>query len=146
MNKEIGFIWQGFFLLLVVLTGIGAVRVLASMRVAEPMVVEIGCGTVADPEMLYRSRISGDGKELFSNNCATCHQVMKDMTGPALKGIEDRVKDRKLLYSWIRNSPAVLKSGNSYFTDLYNQWNKTPMNVFPNLSDGEIEAILAYVR
>lgn len=147
MNKEIGYIWQGFFLLLVVLSGMGMVRLLASMREAEPVVVmEPWCGTVADSSMIRRASISGDGKKLFDENCASCHNVMKDMTGPALIGIEDRVKDRKLLYNWIRNSPAVLKSGNRYFTDLYSQWNKTPMNVFPNLSDGEIEAILAYIR
>jgi hypothetical protein len=72
--------------------------------------------------------------------------VDKDLTGPALKGIEDRVKDKQLLYKWIRNSPAVLKSGDRYFTDLYSQWNQTPMNVFPNLSDEEIADILSYIR
>ncbi len=87
-----------------------------------------------------------DGKALFDNNCATCHKVDKDLTGPALKGIEDRVKDKKLLHEWIRNNPKVIASGNPYFTKLYNDWGKTPMNVFPNLTDAEIDAILKYIR
>jgi cytochrome c551/c552 len=87
-----------------------------------------------------------DGAKLFQDNCATCHKVDKDLTGPALKGIEDRVKDKKLLHDWIRNNSKVIASGNKYFVDLYNKWNKTPMNVFPQLTDPEIEAILKYVR
>lgn len=67
------------------------------------------------------------------------------MTGPALKGIEERVKDKALLHAWIRNNGAVLKSGNKYFNDLYAKWNKTPMNLFPSLEDKEIDAILKYV-
>lgn len=87
-----------------------------------------------------------DGAKLFQDNCATCHGVFKDLTGPALKGVEDRVKDKKLLHAWIKNNQAVLASGDKYFNELFVKWNKTPMNVFPNLGDDEIEAILKYVR
>jgi mono/diheme cytochrome c family protein len=86
-----------------------------------------------------------DGATLFKDNCATCHRVEKDLTGPALKGVEDRVKDKKLLHDWIRNNAKVLASGNKYFNDLYNKWAKTPMNVFPTLTDPEIDAILKYI-
>ena len=76
-----------------------------------------------------------DGKALFQTNCASCHHPTKVVTGPALKGINDRVADTKLLHSWIRNNGAVLATGNKYFNDLYVQYNKTPMNLFPGLSD-----------
>jgi mono/diheme cytochrome c family protein len=87
-----------------------------------------------------------DGATLFKDNCATCHRVDKPLTGPALQGVEDRVKDKKLLHDWIRNNSKVLSSGNKYFNDLFNTWNKTAMNVFPALTDPEIDAILKYVR
>ena len=87
-----------------------------------------------------------DGKALFQQNCASCHAVNKALTGPALAGIEERVPDKKLLHAWIRNNQAVLATGNKYFTDLYAQWNKTAMNLFPNLTDGEIDAMLAYIK
>mgnify|MGYP001206778766 CR=1 FL=1 len=93
-----------------------------------------------------QSVFAQDGKSLFQQNCASCHAVHKDLTGPKLAGIEERVPDKKLLYDWIRNNQAVLKSGNKYFNDLYNQWNKTPMNPFPNLSDEEIGAIISYIN
>ena len=87
-----------------------------------------------------------DGKALFQSNCASCHSVFKQVTGPALRGVTGRVPDNKLLHAWIHNNATVLASGNKYFTDLFNQFSKTPMNTFPNLSDAEIDAILKYIE
>ncbi|MFT3825616.1 MAG: cytochrome c [Chitinophagaceae bacterium] len=85
------------------------------------------------------------GERLFLDNCGVCHSMAKDIDGPSLKGIRDRIKDSALLYEWIRNSPAVLQSGNAYFNQLFKKWNRTPMSTFPGLTDNEIEAILDYV-
>jgi hypothetical protein len=60
--------------------------------------------------------------------------------------VEERVPDKKKLYAWIRNNQAVLKTGDPYFTAVYNQFNKTPMNLFPELENADIENILAYIR
>jgi cytochrome c551/c552 len=87
-----------------------------------------------------------DGKALFQSNCASCHNPVKIVTGPALKGVTERVPDKKLLHDWIHNNNKVLASGNPYFTALFNQFNKTPMNTFPSLTDTEIDAILKYVE
>ena len=87
-----------------------------------------------------------DGKALFQSDCASCHNPIKKVTGPALKGVSARVPDQKLLHSWIRNNAAVLASGNKYFNDLYNEYSKTPMNTFPQLTDAEIDAIIKYVE
>ncbi len=86
-----------------------------------------------------------DGKALFQSNCAQCHNPVKVVTGPALKGVDSRVTDKKLLHDWIHNNAKVLASGNKYFTDLYNQYGKTPMNIFTQLTDPEIDAIIKYV-
>jgi mono/diheme cytochrome c family protein len=87
-----------------------------------------------------------DGAALFKEKCATCHRIDKDLTGPALAGIEQRVPDKKLLHAWIHNNQAVLASGNPYFTKLFQDWNRTPMNVFTELDEPQIEAILKYIR
>ena len=87
-----------------------------------------------------------DGKALFQSNCASCHNPFKVITGPALQGVTSRVPDKTLLHAWIHNNQKVLASGNPYFTALFNQFNKTPMNVFPDLSDKDIDAILNYVE
>jgi len=87
-----------------------------------------------------------DGKALFSANCASCHHPLKDGTGPALKGVDGRVPNQEWLYKWIKNSAAVIASGDKYAVNLYNEWNKTAMTAFPNLKNEEIDAIIAYVN
>lgn len=88
-----------------------------------------------------------DGKALFSQNCASCHAIKKDLTGPALAGVEERWGgDRKKLHAWIHNSTAFLKTGDKYANDLYNKYNKVQMNLFPNLPDKDIDAILDYIK
>ncbi len=88
-----------------------------------------------------------NGKALFSANCASCHAVNKDLTGPALAGVEGRWGgDRKKLHAWIRNSTAFLKTGDKYANELYLKYNKVQMSVFTGLSDPEIDAILDYVK
>ncbi len=87
-----------------------------------------------------------DGKALFQNNCASCHNPIKDATGPALKGVEGRVPSKDWLYAWIKNSATLIASGDEYANNIYNEWNKTAMTAFPGLKNEEIDAILAYVE
>src|SRR5580700_10018385 len=87
-----------------------------------------------------------DGKALFVQNCAQCHNPIRDVTGPALKGVTSRVPDSNLLHKWIHNNRAVLASGNKYFNDLFDKYGKVSMNLFPALTDQEIDAILNYVE
>lgn len=87
-----------------------------------------------------------DGKALFSSNCASCHAVNKQLTGPALAGVEDRWPDKTKLYAWIKNNQAFLKTGDKYANDLYIQYNKTSMNLFPQLTNKEIDAMLVYIK
>lgn len=148
MNKELQYVGQGFLLLLVVLAGMKTVQVLGSIEVSEkPPTNEFFCATESIPVREGKlDELATKGKALFQENCAACHNVDKDLTGPALQGVEDRVKDKKLLFAWIRNNAAVLKAGEPYFSRLFKEWNQTPMSSFPNLTDEEIEQILAYTR
>ena len=90
--------------------------------------------------------IAQDGKTLFQTNCASCHQVHKKLTGPALAGVEERWPNKKNLYAWIRNSAAFLKTGDAYANNLYNEYNKVAMNQFTALTDKEIDALLGYIK
>jgi len=83
---------------------------------------------------------------LFQANCAQCHNPIRDVTGPALQGVTTRVPDSTLLHKWIHNNQAVLASGNKYFNALFVKYNRTSMNLFPTLSDNDIDAILKYVE
>lgn len=85
-----------------------------------------------------------DGEALFNANCKACHAVKEKVVGPALEGVETR-HDHAWLLKWIKNSQAVIKSGDEKAIKLFNDNNKVAMPPF-NLKDAEIDAILAYVK
>lgn len=89
------------------------------------------------------------GKSLFNANCAACHQLDKKMTGPALRNVEQRLSDdegldRDWIYAWVRNSSGVIKSGDAYANKVYNEFGGAAMTAFPQLSDEDLNNILAY--
>ncbi len=90
-----------------------------------------------------------NGKQLFNQNCAACHSLDRKMTGPALANVEQRLADdhgldKDWLYTWIRNSPGMISSGDDYAVQIYNEYNQAMMTPFPTLSDEDLEDILAY--
>ncbi|MCE7062820.1 c-type cytochrome [Dyadobacter sp. CY343] len=85
------------------------------------------------------------GETLFKNNCAQCHAVTDErVVGPGLKGVSSR-HDFAWLAKWVRNSQAVIASGDPYGVKIYNEYSKAQMTSFPNLSDDDIKGIFAYV-
>ena len=89
------------------------------------------------------------GKSLFNANCAACHKLDKKMTGPALRNVEARLAeteglDREWFYAWIKNSAGVIKSGDAYANKIYNEYGGAAMTAFPQLSNEDIDNILAY--
>ncbi|NNC50177.1 MAG: c-type cytochrome [Flaviramulus sp.] len=89
------------------------------------------------------------GKSLFNANCAACHQLDKKMTGPALRNVEARLSDehgldREWINAWIRNSAGVIKSGDTYANKIYDEYGGAAMTAMPQLSDDDINNILAY--
>ena len=87
-----------------------------------------------------------DGKAIFQANCASCHNPLKDATGPALKGVDARVPSKEWIHNWVHNPSGVIASGDKYANDLYIKWNKTQMTAFPQLSNEEIDAVVTYVN
>lgn len=89
----------------------------------------------------------GWAADYFSKNCASCHQVNRESTGPALAGVEGRWKNKHHLYEFIRNNEGLLTSGVSEYAEcLFCRYNKTPMNNFPDLTDSSIADLLAYIN
>ena len=89
-----------------------------------------------------------EGKKLFLSKCASCHNpnMKSKSTGPALEGIGERWEGREtVLYDWIRNSSAVIASGDAYANALYNEYGQANMTAFPNLKDEEITKILEFI-
>jgi len=83
------------------------------------------------------------GKALFNANCAACHKLDGKMTGPALRGVTER-HDTKWLHAWIKDSQKLIKSGDAAAVKVFEENNKSIMTAFPQLSDADIDNILAY--
>ncbi len=88
--------------------------------------------------------VVAEGEKLFNTNCRACHAVDKKLIGPALAGVYDR-RDLDWIKLFIRNSQAVIASGDEYAIDLFEEYNKTVMTPF-NLADSEIESILSFIK
>jgi mono/diheme cytochrome c family protein len=88
-----------------------------------------------------------DGKAIFQNNCASCHSVFKDLTGPALGGVTSRGPwtDRKKIYEWVHN-PSKFMTTDPYTQGLKQKFNGVVMTSFDNLSTKEIDAVIDYVE
>ncbi|TAE73054.1 MAG: cytochrome C [Bacteroidetes bacterium] len=84
------------------------------------------------------------GKRLWEGNCTSCHAATAEVVvGPGLKGILER-RTIEWLIPWVKNSQAVIKSGDKYAVELFTKYNKAVMTSF-NFKDEEIKAIFAYV-
>ncbi|MGJ8713568.1 MAG: c-type cytochrome [Maribacter stanieri] len=126
--------------------GLSLIAILFS---ASPLIAQ---DAAADATAVEAAAGGGDakkGKALFNQNCAACHALNRKMTGPALENVESRLSedeglDREWLYAWIKNSPAVIKSGDAYANKLYAEYNQAAMTAFPTLSNTDIDDILAY--
>ncbi|RAV28593.1 c-type cytochrome [Sinomicrobium soli] len=85
------------------------------------------------------------GKQLFNSNCAACHKLDQRMTGPALAGVT-KERDREWLHKWIKNNVALRKSGDPDAIAIFEEYNGAAMNTFPQLSEQDIDDILAYTE
>lgn len=92
-----------------------------------------------DPEIISQ------GEQLFSEyQCNTCHKVGAKLVGPALAGVYDR-REIDWIYKWVKNSQALIASGDPQANALYNEYNQLVMAPY-DLEDEQILSILAYVR
>jgi len=86
------------------------------------------------------------GKALFMSKCASCHNVLKKATGPALAGLEERHKwaDHKELQQWI-NNPAAYMDKDPYTQALKAEYGSM-MTGFPEVTLQDVNNLVAYIN
>lgn len=107
---------------------------------------EAAPAATATPAAATAASGSGDpvkGKDIFNTNCAACHKLDAKATGPALRGVGAKY-EKAWLYKWIKNSSDLIKSGDADAVKVFEANNKVPMTPFPQLSDADIDNIIAY--
>jgi cytochrome c oxidase subunit 2 len=86
-----------------------------------------------------------EGKTLYNANCTACHAINDKVVGPALKDVHKRREEAWLL-KWIKNSQALVKSGDPIAVQVYKENNEALMTPFEGLSDVQIKSIIAYIK
>lgn len=108
------------------------------------------CGgrSAAPPSSAVEPPIAdAEGEKLFAIQCAQCHQLDDALVGPPLRGSLAHWDGDKARYkAFIRNSQAVIKSGDAYATTLFERWNKTVMPPNEGLTEAEIDALVSYLN
>ncbi len=85
------------------------------------------------------------GKTLFNSNCAACHKLDKKLIGPALGNITDK-RENDWLKAWIKDNAALRKSGDALAKEVFEENGGLPMTAFPQLSDEDLNNLLAYTK
>ena len=124
-------------------TGICGVLLYMAFR---PTPMENGpfiCGnTLMDNNAAYRSDSAfADGKAVFQNNCASCHNPLKDATGPALADINS-FRSQEWICRFL-TKPTYIPSDKRAI-NLRKQYGLKCMK-FPQLSCKELEAAVKYI-
>jgi mono/diheme cytochrome c family protein len=86
-----------------------------------------------------------EGKSIFLSRCAACHNVNKQMTGPALAGVHER-RSIDWIISFVNSSQSMIKKGDKDAVALFVKFNKVPMPDHPDLSADHIRSIVDYIK
>lgn len=88
----------------------------------------------------------GQGEKLFKANCNSCHVLGRDMTGPNLMGINERVSFDWAL-SFVQNPRALKEADDPYTLELLNVWEeKSGLHPPQPLSEEELHNVLGYLE
>jgi len=86
------------------------------------------------------------GEALFKAKCTACHKIDIQVIGPALGPQLDSETDDKFLIKWIQNNQALIAAKDQKAVTIYNKFNQAAMTVFPEITDGDAQNIITYVR
>ena len=86
-----------------------------------------------------------EGKAIFSARCASCHNLTKDLTGPALAGVHER-RSMDWIVSFVKASQAMVKAGDKDAVAVFEKFNKIPMPDHPDLTDENIKNVVEYIK
>ena len=84
------------------------------------------------------------GKQLFKNNCASCHNMEKRVVGPALKNVVKN-QGEEWTTSWIINNNKLRASGDKHANDIFKEYNGMAMPAYEHLGSDAISNIVTYL-
>jgi len=86
-----------------------------------------------------------EGKSIFLSRCAACHNVNKQLTGPALAGVDER-RSLDWIIAFVNSSQSLIKKGDKEAIALFEKFNKVPMPDHADLTADHIKSIVEYIK
>ncbi len=94
--------------------------------------------------LLNSTTLAADGKSIFKAKCAVCHSLGDNRgTGPGLKGVSGRIKDKNIAYQWVQNVDT--HKGDAYFANLIKDYGQLMSNFQSELNADEVKAVVDYI-
>jgi cytochrome c551/c552 len=137
--NQIKYVLSACLILLMILMGVFLLKTFPESGIAQTPALLENVSSVS-------SEVNSKGEQLFKQNCASCHALDRDLTGPALHGVSQRgpwAKDKANLKKWIKN-PAPFIANDTYVKGLKEKFG-LPMPSQAHLSDAEIEEVIGYI-
>ena len=92
----------------------------------------------------YSAQDYDAGKQLFRNNCASCHNMEKKVVGPALKNVVKN-QGEEWTTAWIKNNQALRDAGDKHANDIFKEYNGMAMPAYEHLGNDAISNIVSYL-
>jgi hypothetical protein len=105
---------------------------------------EFYCGVEDDKTYNIDSGINQP--DVYKRKCASCHLVSKDMTGPKLEGVLDKIPSEKWFELYIKNEDSLLKNRDKYANEISNFSTVNNVHNFNDLTTVEINILKKYIR
>ncbi|MEO6834229.1 MAG: cytochrome c [Chitinophagaceae bacterium] len=94
----------------------------------------------AQPDVAY-------GQVIYRQLCKNCHKLDRNAHGPMLEGVLARWHGNETaLKSYILNSPRMIAAGDTIAVKIWKQWKHRKMPPFPNLTDKDLNCLLAFIE
>jgi cytochrome c2 len=86
-----------------------------------------------------------EGAKIFSNRCASCHNVNKQLTGPALANVHER-RSLDWIVQFVHSPGNMIKKGDRDAVALYNQFNQVLMPDHADLTKEQVSNIIDFIK
>lgn len=95
---------------------------------------------LTDSNFIYVAH--GNGKTLFQINCASCHSIFKDLSGPALTDVIDK-RSNDWLFKFLTKRKSIMKD--SMYHSLRRKY-EFECQEFSTFSKEDVDLIVDYIR
>lgn len=86
-----------------------------------------------------------EGKTIFTTRCAGCHNVKKQVLGPALAGVDQR-RSTEWIINFVHSSQTMIQNGDKDAVALFKQFNNIPMPDHKDLTEENIRSVMEYIK